>query len=147
VIERFTRFGLIDRRRREGGRRRRLDRVEVDRRALWTAVLAFSGGNQQKIAIAKWFAGRKPLPPALRSDRGIDVGTKNEALPPDPRLLRAGGAVLFYSTESLRSCISPIAPWSFTPAALPPRSPAPSSRRGDPRGRASVSLEPGRAAA
>ena len=31
-----------------------LSRVQVAQRALYTRLSAFSGGNQQKVAIAKW---------------------------------------------------------------------------------------------
>ena len=75
------------------------ERVDVDRRALWTRVGAFSGGNQQKIAIAKWLFAESRVLLLFDPTRGIDVGTKNELY----RLMRAyadaGGAVLFYSTE------------------------------------------------
>ena len=74
-------------------------RVDVDRRALWTRVGAFSGGNQQKIAIAKWLLAESRVLLLYDPTRGVDVGTKNELY----RLIRAyadaGGAVLFYSTE------------------------------------------------
>ena len=44
-----------DRRRgRTGGGRRRAQRVQVDERALYARAGAFSGGNQQKIVLAKW---------------------------------------------------------------------------------------------
>ena len=69
VIERFAPLRPDRRRARERGRRGRSStRVEVDERALWTRAGAFSGGNQQKIAIAKWLLARKPHPAALRSD-------------------------------------------------------------------------------
>ena len=75
------------------------ERVDVDRRALWTRVGAFSGGNQQKIAIAKWLLAESRVLLLFDPTRGIDVGTKNELY----RLIRAyadaGGAVLFHSTE------------------------------------------------
>ena len=54
VIERLSRAGLIEGRRETDAVASVFDRVEVDRRALWTRVGAFSGGNQQKIALAKW---------------------------------------------------------------------------------------------
>ncbi|MDQ0393958.1 sugar ABC transporter ATP-binding protein [Labrys monachus] len=99
VIERFTRFGLIDGEAEKAAVARVFERVDVDRRALWTPVSAFSGGNQQKIAIAKWLLAESRCLLLYDPTRGIDVGTKNELY----RLIRAfadaGGAVLFYSTE------------------------------------------------
>ena len=54
VIDRFRRFGMIDTAAESASVSRVLDLVQVDRRALHTACRVFSGGNQQKIVIAKW---------------------------------------------------------------------------------------------
>ena len=98
VITRFSRL-LIDSAAETAAVEAVFERVDVDRRALWTRVGAFSGGNQQKIAIAKWLLAESRVLLLYDPTRGIDVGTKNELY----RLIRAyadaGGAVLFYSTE------------------------------------------------
>jgi ribose transport system ATP-binding protein len=99
VIGRFRRGLLIDEAAEQAAAARAFDRVEVDRRALWQPVRAFSGGNQQKIAIARWLLAESRVLLLYDPTRGIDVGTKNELY----RLMRAyadaGGAILFYSTE------------------------------------------------
>ena len=99
VIDRFTRGPLIDGVRETIAVEAIFERVDVDRRALWTRVGSFSGGNQQKIAIAKWLLAESRVLLLFDPTRGIDVGTKNELY----RLIRAyadaGGAVLFHSTE------------------------------------------------
>jgi ribose transport system ATP-binding protein len=99
VIDRFTRFGLIDGAAETAAVERVFDRVEVDRRALWTRAGAFSGGNQQKIAIAKWLLAESRVLLMYDPTRGIDVGTKNELYQLMKTYAEAGGAVLFYSTE------------------------------------------------
>ena len=55
-------------------------------RALWTRVGAFSGGNQQKIAIAKWLLAESRVLLLFDPTRGIDVGTKHEIYLLDARL-------------------------------------------------------------
>jgi ribose transport system ATP-binding protein len=99
VIDRFVRGLLIQGRPETEAVERVFDRVAVDRRALWMRAGAFSGGNQQKIAIAKWFLAESRVLLLFDPTRGIDVGTKNEIY----RLIRAyadsGGAVLLHSTE------------------------------------------------
>ena len=99
VIDRFAKGLLIDSAAETAAVETVFDRVAVDRRALWTRVGAFSGGNQQKIAIAKWLLAESRCLLLFDPTRGIDVGTKNELY----RLIRAyadaGGAVLFHSTE------------------------------------------------
>ena len=99
VIDRFSRGPLIDGSRETSAVEAIFERVGIDRRALWTRVGAFSGGNQQKIALAKWLLAESRVLLLFDPTRGIDVGTKNELY----RLIRAyadaGGAVLFHSTE------------------------------------------------
>ena len=63
------------------------------------AVSTLSGGNQQKVVIAKWLMTRPDIILLNDPTRGIDVGTKQEIY----RLLREladeGAAILFYSTD------------------------------------------------
>jgi ribose transport system ATP-binding protein len=62
-------------------------------------VATLSGGNQQKVVIAKWLMVHPDLILLNDPTRGIDVGTKQELY----RLMRAladeGKAILFYSTD------------------------------------------------
>ena len=74
-------------------------RVQIDRRAMWTRAGAFSGGNQQKIVIAKWLLAESRVLLLYDPTRGIDVGTKSEIYKLIRDFADAGGAVLFYSTE------------------------------------------------
>ena len=74
-------------------------RVDVAERALWTRAGAFSGGNQQKIAIAKWLLAESRVMLLYDPTRGIDVGTKHELYKLMRAYAEAGGAILFYSTE------------------------------------------------
>lgn len=99
TLGRFQRFGLVDAARERAAVARAFRLVEVDRRALWTPVGAFSGGNQQKVAIAKWLLAESRVLMVYDPTRGIDVGTKNELYLLLRSYVRMGGAVLFYSTE------------------------------------------------
>jgi ribose transport system ATP-binding protein len=99
VIDRFAKFGIIDGKRETEAVSRVLDHVQVDRRALHTPVGAFSGGNQQKIAIGKWLLAESRILLMFDPTRGVDVGTKHELYGLIREFADAGGAVLFYSTE------------------------------------------------
>jgi ribose transport system ATP-binding protein len=99
VIQRFIGSGLIDHASETDAVGTVFDRLDIDRRALWTQVKAFSGGNQQKIAIAKWFVAESRILLLYDPTRGIDVGTKNEIYQLIRAFAQAGGAVLLYSTE------------------------------------------------
>ncbi len=63
------------------------------------AVGNLSGGNQQKVVIAKWLM-REPRIILLNDPtRGIDVGTKQEIYQLLRKLADAGAAIVFYSTD------------------------------------------------
>ena len=98
-LHRFLRIGLIRTRLERKAVSGVLDRVKVARRALWSPVRNFSGGNQQKIAVAKWLLTNSRVLLLYDPTRGIDVGTKTEIYYLMRRFADAGGAVLFYSTE------------------------------------------------
>ena len=58
-----------------------------------------SGGNQQKVVIAKWLMNRPRIILLNDPTRGIDVGTKQEIYQLLRGLADAGAAILFYSTD------------------------------------------------
>ena len=99
IAERFASFGIM----RERDERAAVDAVfatvNLHPRALYQRAGAFSGGNQQKIVLAKWLLTHCQVLLAFDPTRGVDVGTKHEMY----GLLRSfadrGGAVLFHSTE------------------------------------------------
>ena len=74
-------------------------------------VSTLSGGNQQKVVIAKWLMTDPKIILLNDPTRGIDVGTKQEIY----RLLReladAGASIIFYSTdyEELIGCCDRVA--------------------------------------
>lgn len=67
-------------------------------------VFALSGGNQQKVVLAKWLAD---MPDILLLDdptRGIDVGTKQEIFILLQELATAGCTILLYSSDYQELC-------------------------------------------
>jgi ribose transport system ATP-binding protein len=98
-LQRFLRGGLVRGRYERKTVSRVLDVVKVIRRALWSPVRNFSGGNQQKIAVAKWLLTNSRVLLLYDPTRGIDVGTKTEIYHLIRRYTEAGGAALLYSTE------------------------------------------------
>ena len=99
VLDRFLKHGLIDTEAEMQGVAAALARVQVDQRALFQPVSAFSGGNQQKIVLAKWFLAGSRVLLLYDPTRGVDVGTKHEIYMLMADYAKSGGAVLFYSTE------------------------------------------------
>ena len=62
-------------------------------------VAGLSGGNQQKIVLAKWLAARCTILMLDEPTRGVDVGAKAEIHALVDELAAAGNAVLLISSE------------------------------------------------
>jgi rhamnose transport system ATP-binding protein len=74
-------------------------RLRIKYGRLTDPVSMLSGGNQQKVVLAKWL-GRKPAVLIVdEPTRGIDVGTKAEVHHLLAELAREGVAVLMISSE------------------------------------------------
>jgi ribose transport system ATP-binding protein len=91
-------WGLIDVR----GERRKVDEaiatLQIDTRAA-AEVRRLSGGNQQKVTIARWVAGGVRTMLCFDPTRGIDIGTKQQIYQLLRDLAAAGAAVLLYTSE------------------------------------------------
>jgi ribose transport system ATP-binding protein len=98
LVRNVSKWGLIGVR----SERRRVDaavkRLEIDARA-GSELRRLSGGNQQKVTIARWVATGFQTLLCFDPTRGIDIGTKHQIY----RLLRemadAGSAVLLFTSE------------------------------------------------
>ena len=99
VLDRVSSRGVIDRDKEERLIDEMVQLLAIKTAGLDIPVGALSGGNQQKVVIAKWLM-RKPRIILLNDPtRGIDVGTKQEIYQLLRRLADAGAAILFYSTD------------------------------------------------
>ena len=74
-------------------------RLEVKTNALDTVAATLSGGNQQKVVLAKWLSRNPKLLIIDEPTRGIDVGTKSEVHRLLSELAGQGMAVLMISSE------------------------------------------------
>ena len=95
----LARFGLIN-----GGRERAVaaewtKRLQVKTGSQEYAVATLSGGNQQKVVLAKWLATEPKLLIVDEPTRGIDVGTKAEVHRLLSDLAGRGIAILMISSE------------------------------------------------
>jgi len=95
-----SRLGVIDARLRERRVREKLDELAVRPREVDRPVRRLSGGNQQKVVLAKWLLVR-----GIRvfifdePTRGVDIATKVEIYRMMADLAAAGIAVLLISSE------------------------------------------------
>ena len=98
LMARLGRWGLIDLR----NERRKVDeavsRLQIDARA-GNEVRRLSGGNQQKVTIARWVASGVQTLLCFDPTRGIDIRTKQQIYVLLRELAEAGASVLIYTSE------------------------------------------------
>ncbi len=95
---RLKRWGLINL-----GRERKtvdgaIETLQIDARA-GREVRRLSGGNQQKVTIARWVAGGVHTMLCFDPTRGIDIRTKHQIYLLLRDLAEAGAAILIYTSE------------------------------------------------
>jgi ribose transport system ATP-binding protein len=93
-----SRWGPINVRAERRRVREAIDALQIDTRAQ-RQVQRLSGGNQQKVTIARWLASGFQTLLCYDPTRGIDVGTKRQIYALLRRLADDGAAILFFSSE------------------------------------------------
>jgi ribose transport system ATP-binding protein len=100
ILRRLSRAGRVDR-----GRERRLadqmiERLRIKARSAEQTVAALSGGNQQKVTLARWLV-KEDLRVLILDEptRGIDIGSKAEIYRLITAVAKRGAAVLVMSSE------------------------------------------------
>jgi rhamnose transport system ATP-binding protein len=99
VLSRFTRLGFIDRGREGEFAQAAARSFTVSGAALSAPVEVLSGGNQQKVLLAKILALDPKVVILDEPTRGVDVGAKSEIYGIIDRLAARGKAVLLISSE------------------------------------------------
>jgi ribose transport system ATP-binding protein len=91
-------WGPIDMTRERDRVRSAIERLQIDTRAQGE-VRRLSGGNQQKVTIARWIAGGIETLLCFDPTRGIDIRTKRQIYHLLRELAADGAAVLLYTSE------------------------------------------------
>ena len=99
IRSRITRWGLLTSGRESDSAGPWAGRLEVKTNALDMLAATMSGGNQQKVVIAKWLATKPTLLIIDEPTRGIDIGTKAEVHRLISELAGQGMAILMISSE------------------------------------------------
>lgn len=94
-----SRGPLIDPALARAGTEAAIARLQIKTEDAGAPVETLSGGNQQKVVIAKWLMLDPDVILLNDPTRGIDVGTKQEIYRLMRELAGAGKAILFYSTD------------------------------------------------
>jgi ribose transport system ATP-binding protein len=98
-LQALTRGIVIDRAAESARIAEMVEKLQIKIGSVDDPVATLSGGNQQKVVIAKWLLTKPRILLLNDPTRGIDVGTKQEIY----RLLRnladAGASIVLYSTD------------------------------------------------
>ncbi len=99
VLETLSRFTFVRRRREHDLALEHFERLKVRTGLLESPTTALSGGNQQKLVLAKWLAARSSILILDEPTRGVDVGAKAELHAWIDKLASEGTAILLISSE------------------------------------------------
>ncbi|MBG1232650.1 sugar ABC transporter ATP-binding protein [Aestuariivirga litoralis] len=98
-MPRISNFGIIDRAREQDMLDQMIELLAIKTASPDIPVGSLSGGNQQKVVIAKWLMNSPRIILLNDPTRGIDVGTKQELYRLLHKLASEGAAIVFYSTD------------------------------------------------
>jgi ABC-type sugar transport system ATPase subunit len=98
-IDYFTNFGFVDRGKEIAEVEKLTKRLRVKAPSIESITAGLSGGNQQKVAIAKWMARSCDLLIVDEPTRGVDVGAKAEIYQLLDEVACQGLAILMISSE------------------------------------------------
>jgi ABC-type sugar transport system ATPase subunit len=99
ILRRLSRLGWLRRREERSVAQEFFDRLRVRAASLDAVVAGLSGGNQQKIVLARWLAARANVLILDEPTRGVDVGAKAEIHALIGELAARGSAILLISSE------------------------------------------------
>ncbi len=98
-LDRLARFGFLDFGRMNQVARAYVERLDIRTSGLMQRVRNLSGGNQQKVIIARWLTLAPKILILDEPTRGIDVGAKAEIHALMAQLAREGVGILMISSE------------------------------------------------
>ncbi len=99
MLERLSRLGLLDGLQERRGAQEYFNKLRVKTPSLETPVAGLSGGNQQKIALAKWLGRGAKLLIVDEPTRGVDIGAKAAIHELIDQLAQQGVAIMLISSE------------------------------------------------
>ncbi len=98
-LKRLSRFSLLSLRGEDDQARRLVDQLQIHTPRLRQRVEFLSGGNQQKVALAKWMCSQSKILVFDEPTRGIDVGAKAEVFRLMNDLAKQGVGIIMISSE------------------------------------------------
>ena len=99
IIRKIARFGIIDRKKEAAIAAEYGQRLRIKAPSLWQKVFNLSGGNQQKVVVAKALAANTNIIIFDEPTRGIDVGAKHEIYELMNELCAEGKCIIMITSD------------------------------------------------
>jgi len=99
TLRQYATGGLLSLVKEESDSRRLMDKLSISSRSVHTPVRYLSGGNQQKVVIAKALCANAKIFLFDEPTRGIDIGAKAEVYRLIEQLVEKGAGVILASSE------------------------------------------------
>ena len=99
ILKKLCRFGLIKRKTEKELALEHVHKLNIKCPSIFTRVKQLSGGNQQKVVVAKWLASSVHVLIMDEPTRGIDVGAKEEIYTLMSSLCQQGLSIIMISSE------------------------------------------------
>jgi len=99
ILDQFIKMGLVDTGKEIRVAKKYADMLDVRASGLWKKVMQLSGGNQQKVVLAKWLATNPQILILDEPTRGIDVGAKSSVHKFMSELASQGIGIMMISSE------------------------------------------------
>ena len=92
-------FGILDLKWETESSKKYVDKLAVKTPGIYTVISTLSGGNQQKVILAKWLLANSKILILDEPTRGIDVNAKSEFYGLMNEFVAQGGAIVMVSSE------------------------------------------------
>lgn len=99
VMQQKARFGILDRSENGTITQKAINQLNIKVASPRTPALSLSGGNQQKLLLARWLQINPQVLILDEPTRGVDVGAKSEIYKLIGEIAQQGVAVIFISSE------------------------------------------------
>ncbi|WP_209121053.1 sugar ABC transporter ATP-binding protein [Alkalihalobacillus sp. BA299] len=99
VLKRVSKFGFINKSKVTSLSERFVDKLNIKTDSIYKATNLLSGGNQQKIVLAKWLANEPNILILDEPTNGVDIGAKSEIIEIIRQLADQGKSIIVISSE------------------------------------------------
>jgi len=100
TYEKFSKLGVIDHKVMRANMDRNVQELSVKVENIDDLITSLSGGNQQKVVLAKWLSAEPRVLIFDNPTQGVDVGAKEEIYDIILRLAESGVAIVILSSEA-----------------------------------------------